>query len=149
MRVVARRAAVAENRNRLAGVNQAREFVDGQVRPLARAIDREEAQHRHVHFVNMMPRVAERLAGQLAGRIGRHGGKNRVALAERHLGIHAIDGRRRRDGDFLDAGFARGFEDIDRAFDIHALVKRRLFQARPHARAGGEVDDLVEFHGRK
>src|ERR1039458_7982696 len=47
------------------------------------------------------------------------------------------------------AGFARGFEDVDRALDVHALVKRRLLQARPHARPRGEVDDLIEFDGRK
>jgi len=33
--------------------------------------------------------------------------------------------------------------------DIHALIKRRLRDARPHARARREVDDLIKFHGRK
>ena len=74
---------------------------------------------------------------------------HRVALAERHFGIHAINGRRRRDGDFFDAVFARGFEDVDRALDIDALVKRGVVQARTHARARGEMDDLVELDGRK
>ena len=40
----------------------------------------------------------------------------------------------------------RSFEDVNRAFDVDALVKRRFSEARAHARAGGEVDDLVEFH---
>ena len=43
----------------------------------------------------------------------------------------------------------RGFEHVDRALDVHALVKRRLFEARPHAGARGEMDDLVEFDGGK
>ena len=40
---------------------------------------------------------------------------------------------------------ARGFEHVDRALDVDALVKRRLGEAGPHARARREVDDLVEF----
>src|SRR5687768_4667454 len=43
-RVVAARRAVAEHRDRLARQHQARELVDRQVRPLARAVDGEEAQ---------------------------------------------------------------------------------------------------------
>ena len=88
--------------------------------------------------------MAERLARELAGGVGRDGGENRVALAERHLGVHAINRRRRRDGDFFHARLARGFEHVDRALDVHALVKRRLGEAGPHARARGEVDDLIK-----
>ena len=50
---------------------------------------------------------------------------------------------------FFTPDFARGFEDVDRAFDVDALVKRGLFEARAHARARGEMDDLVEFDGGK
>ncbi len=92
-----------------------------------------------------MPDVAERLARELAGGVGRDGRKNRVVLAEGNLRVHAIDGRRRRDGDFFDTMFSRGFEEIDRALHVDALVKRRFGQARTHARARGEVDDLVEL----
>ena len=148
-RVVARRAAVTENRNGPAGVNQLREFVDCQVRPLARAVNREKPQHRHIQAVEVMVNMAERLARQLARGVRRDGGKNRVALAKRHFRIHAVNRRGRRDGDFAAAGVARGFEDVDGAFDVHALVKRRLLQAGPHAGARGEMDDLVEFCGGK
>ena len=65
------------------------------------------------------------------------------------LEFDAINGRRRRDDDFFHARFARGFEEVDRAFDVDALVKRRLFEARTHAGARGEMDDLVKFDGGK
>ena len=42
--VVAARGAVAKYRDRLARFDQTHEFIDRQVRPLAWAIDREEAQ---------------------------------------------------------------------------------------------------------
>src|ERR1017187_9555721 len=65
-RVIARRAAVAENRNRLSRRHQLRKLVNREVGRLARAINGEEPQHRHIHFVDVMPRVAERLARKLA-----------------------------------------------------------------------------------
>ena len=144
--VIARHAAIAEDGNRFAGVDERREFANGQIGPLALAIDGEQAEHRHVHAVNMMINVAERFAGELARGIGRDGGKNRVALAEWHLGVYAIDRRRRSDDNFFDAAFSSGFENVHRAFDVNALVKRRCFEAGPHARARSQVDDLVEFH---
>ena len=50
---------------------------------------------------------------------------------------------------FLTPIFSRGFENVDRAFDVDALVKRRFFEAGPHAGARGQVDDLVELHAAK
>ena len=35
---------------------------------------------------------------------------------------------------FLTPMRARGFEHVDRAFDVDALVKRRVGEAGPHAR---------------
>jgi len=37
-------------------------------------------------------------------------------------------------------------EQVDRALDVHALVKRRLLQAGPHTRPRGEVNHLIKFH---
>ena len=68
------------------------------------------------------------------------------ALVERHLRVHAINRRGRGDDDFFDAIFPGRFEQVDRAFDVDALVKRRLGEAGPHAGPRSEVDDLVELH---
>src|ERR1017187_330685 len=43
----------------------------------------------------------------------------------------------------------RRFEDVDRAFDVDALVKRRFFEAGPHAGTRRKMDDLVELHAAK
>jgi hypothetical protein len=114
---------------------------------LARAVDCEEAQHGDIHAVNVMVGVAERLARELAGGVGRDGAEDGVRLAEGHLRIHAIDRRTAGDGDLADGARTRGLEEVHGALDIHALVERRLLQAGPHARARGEVDDLVELRG--
>src|ERR1044071_1293926 len=37
-----------------------------------------------------------------------------------------------------------GLEEVGRSFDIDALIKRRLEQARTDAGAGGEADPLVD-----
>ena len=47
---------------------------------------------------------------------------------------------------FLTPIFPGGFEQVDRAFDVDALVKGGFGEAGPHARAGREMDDLVKFH---
>ena len=102
-----------------------------------------------VHAIDVMVNVAKSFAGEFAGGVGRNGGKNRVALGKRDLGIHAIDGRGGGDGDFFDAVLAGGFEDVDGAFDVDALVKGGFFEAGPDAGASGEMDDLIEFGGRE
>ncbi len=70
-----------------------------------------------------------------------------VDFREGDFGIHPIDGAGGGEGAFLDAVGAGGFEDIDCAFDVGALVEGGLFEAGADAGAGCEVDDLVEAFG--
>jgi len=45
--------------------------------------------------------------------------------------------------------FPRRFEQVDRAFDINALIQCRVLKAGPHAGPRGQMNDLVEFDRRK
>ena len=144
--VIAGRAPVTKDRDRFPLGHELGKLVDRQVRSLARPIDGEEPEHDHIHPVDVVVNMAERLAGQLAGGVGRNGRKNRVRLREGNPGVDAIDRGGRSDGDFFDAVEPRGFQQVDRAFDVHALIKRRFRQAGAHAGAGGKVGDLIELH---
>ena len=44
---------------------------------------------------------------------------------------------------------SRGFEEINRAFDIDALIKRRFRQTRPNTRARCQMNNLIEFRFAK
>ena len=46
---------------------------------------------------------------------------------------------------FLTRFFRAAFEQVDRAFDVDTLVKRRLGKAGTHAEPRSEVNDLVEL----
>ena len=68
--VIARSAAVAEDGDWFSASDELREFMNREVRSLARAVHGEEAQHRDIHAVNVMVNVPERFAGQLARGVG-------------------------------------------------------------------------------
>ena len=89
--IIAFRGAIAENRDRFAGAEEFGEFVNRQIRPLTRAVNREEAEHHHVHAINIMIHVAEGFTRQLAGGVRRNDREHRVAFREWHLGIHAVN----------------------------------------------------------
>ena len=90
IRVIATGAAIAENRNRLSRLDQPREFVDREVRPLARAVAREKPQARDRHCIQVMKCMAHQLAGLLGGGIRRDRMIDVVRLAERHFLIVAV-----------------------------------------------------------
>ena len=142
--VIAFRGAVAVDRDRFAGVDELGELVNRQVRPLARAIDREEPQHRHVHAIDVMIDVAEGFTGQLAGGVRRNDREHRVAFRERHLGVHAIDRGGRGEQRLFHAMPPRRFQHVDRALDVDLLEKFRFIQAGPDAGAGRQMDDLIK-----
>ena len=93
----------------------------------------------------MVIHVTQRLASELAGSVRRNGVENRIALGKRDFRVDSVNGGRGGDGDFFDALQPCRFEEIDGALDVDALVKGRFLQAGAHTRAGGKVDDLVEF----
>ena len=91
--------------------------------------------------------MAERLAGQLAGGVGRDGGENGIALAEGNLGVHPVNGRGRGHGKLAHAVAPGGFQQVDGPLGIHAQVERGLVQTGADPGAGGQMDDLIELHG--
>ena len=44
--------------------------MNRQIRPLARTVHGEKAQHAHVHAIDMMIHMPERFAGQFTGGVG-------------------------------------------------------------------------------
>ena len=141
--IVAAAAAVAEQRNRLARGDRPPELVDGQIRPLARAVDREEAQAGDVEPVKMMGGEQQELARALGRRVGRQRLEAGIGLLERRLTVEPIDRRRRREDEPRAAGGARGVDDPLGADQVHVGVARRLGQRRPHARQRRQVDHHV------
>src|SRR5215213_5125922 len=101
--VVAPRRAVAEDGDGAARVNQFGELVNRQVGPLARAVDREEAQAHAPHAVEVRVGVAQKLARRLRHRVGRDGLADRVLFAERYFRVDAVNGRGRAEDELLDS----------------------------------------------
>src|SRR5205085_8072363 len=89
-RVVARRAAVAEELDRLAREEVARELVDREVGPLARAVDREEAQARDVERVEVVRREELQLARPLRRRVRRQRAQAGIGLLEGRLAVAGV-----------------------------------------------------------
>src|SRR5262245_50369493 len=89
--VVPRRGSVPEQRDRLPLVDQAGELVNRHLGALARAVDREEAQARHVHAVEMVIAVGQQLAGALGGGVRRDRRVGRDLLGEWRLVAVAVD----------------------------------------------------------
>src|SRR5882762_3751198 len=55
--IIASGRAIAEDRNGLAGLDEGGEFTNGEIRPLARTIDSEEAKDNDIKVVDMMINV--------------------------------------------------------------------------------------------
>lgn len=100
--VVAARRPVAVHRNGLAGEQLARELVDSQVGPLARAVDGEKPQAVHRHVVEVVIGVGDQLARALRGSVRRNRMMHRVFFAERHLLVVTIDRRGGAEDEGLD-----------------------------------------------
>ena len=92
--VIASGTAIAVLVDRLAGHDVAAELRDGEVRPLAWAVDREKAQADAADAVKVRIVGAELLARQLGGGVGGNGPLDQVVFGERDFFIHAIDRRR-------------------------------------------------------
>ncbi len=67
------------------------ELVDRQIRPLSRSEHREESQPRHRQFVQVMKRVANKLAGFLCRCVRTYRVIDGISLAERNLLIVSVN----------------------------------------------------------
>src|ERR1043165_185179 len=142
--VVAPRRAVAEDGERAALADEARELVDGEVGALARAVDREEAEADRAQAPEVRVGVAEQLARRLRRRVRADGPAHGVVLGKRNLLVLAVDGGRRAEDELADIVRARKLKQVERAPDVRLGVEQRFDERRAHARARGEVNDAVK-----
>ena len=142
--VVAPRAAVAVEGDRLVRLEAADEPGDRHLRPLPRAVDGEEAQADGRQAVEVVRSEDVQLAGPLGRGVGRDRPVDRVLLGERQLRVDAVD---RRGGGEDEARLAVGdrrLEQAQRGDAVDLLVEDRLRERGPHAGARRQVDDGVE-----
>ena len=118
--------------------------MDRHLRALARAVDGEEAQRRGGDAEEVAVVGAEELAGALGRGVGRGRAHGRIALAEGHLVVRAVHRRGRREDEAAHVVRAAGLEEVERAFDVDALVALGLRQRRAHAGERAEMHDDVE-----
>jgi hypothetical protein len=92
----------------------------------------------------MRIRVTKKFTCGFSRRVRRDWLPNRIVFTEGHLGVDAVNGRRRTKDKLADAVLAREFEEINRAVDIGFSVELGLAERRAHTRARGQVHDTVE-----
>ncbi len=92
--VIASGTAIAVLIDRLAGHDVAGELGDGEVRPLAWAVDGEKAQADAADAVEVRVVRAELFARQLGGGVGGNRPLDQVVFGKRDFFIHPINGRR-------------------------------------------------------
>lgn len=119
------------------------EFVDGQVRTLAGAVNGEVAQCGDSHAVEAGVVGAELLGAEFAGGVGREGGVDGVVLAEGHLAVDTVDGGGGGEGEAAHAVAAAGLQEVERAKGVDLNVEARVLDGGAHAGLGGDVDDGV------
>ena len=141
VRVVAPGRAAAEKINRLAGQNRAREFVDGEVRPLPGTVNSEEPEADDFEPVEVMVDVGERFAGEFGGGVWRDWLGEWIVFPEWHALVYAVDAGRGSEDEFIDAEFTGEFEKILGAGNVDVGIKPSLSERRANAGAGGEMDD--------
>jgi hypothetical protein len=147
--VVTAGAAIAEDGDGFAVEDHAGELVDGEVRPLARAIHGEEAQADEADAVEVAVHVAEQLAADLGAGVGADGPQHVVVLAPRHPRVLAIDAGGAGEDELRGLPFAGELQQVLGAADVDFLVGDRVGDRRPHAGLGGEVDDHVIAAGER
>src|SRR6266496_2260653 len=119
--------------------------MNGQVRPLPRAINREKAQTQNAHVVQMSVCVAEQFARRLGGGVRRNRIEDRIVFTEWDFGVDTVNGRGRAEDKLFDLTISGQLQQIHGSVNIRFHVKLRLPKRWPHAGAGGEVDDTIEL----
>src|SRR5690606_24292549 len=142
--VVALARAVAVEGDGPALEHEGCELANGQVRPLARAVDGKEAKAQHAHGVQVVIAVAKQLARPLGSSVGRDRPLDRVLFTEGDLFVVAIDGRRGGEDEAAHASSPCKFEHGLRALEVCPGIPERVFDRGPNARLCGKVDDDVE-----
>ena len=146
-RVVAARGAVAVHGDGLVRQKLPGKLVDRQVRPLARAVHREEAQAVHVNVVEVVEGVRQQLAGALRRGVGRDRFFHPVVLREGHLVVVAVDRRGRAIDERVDVVLLGHLQHRLRAAHVRPLIGHGGFDRGAYAGLRGEVDDRIHVPG--
>jgi hypothetical protein len=72
-------------------VDQAGEFMDGQIGTLPRTVHSEKTEHGDIQSVDVMVDVPQGFAGKLAGGVGRNGREYGIGFRKGDLLIHTIN----------------------------------------------------------
>ena len=91
IRIIPPGRAISINRDFLALINQAGEFMNGHLRPLPRTIGRENSQAGDIHPVEMMIRIAEKLPGPFGCSVRGDGLDIKILFREGNSLIFPID----------------------------------------------------------
>ena len=135
--------------DRLAGVNAASKLMDGQVRSLPRAVDREETQRDHPQLIKMRVGGTKKFAGDFCGRIWAYGLGEMEFFGKRNGFRNAVNRRTRRKDKPLDSNGAGGLQQVQRSTDVRIVIKLWLLNRRSNPRASREMRDRVEFLAMK
>src|SRR5580693_1010842 len=128
--VISPRRAIAINRDGLAGFDQRGKFVNGEIGPLARSVNREEPQTDRRDGIKMRVGEAQHFAGDFCSGVGRNGLKAHLAFDERSFTSGAVNGTGRPENKILNSKFAAKVEKIESAGNIDPLVQLRLLDRR-------------------
>ncbi len=124
--VIATGGAVAKDRDRLSGFNQADKFVDREVGPLARAVNGEETEADEADAVEMTVNVAEKFAADFTAGVGADGLQDGVGFGPGYVGIDTVHRRRRPKYKLLDALILGEFQKVLRGRNVRPLVAKRI-----------------------
>ncbi len=147
VRIVAARRPVAIHGDRLIGEELPGKPVDRLVRPLARAVNREEAEAVDGEPIEVVERVRQQLAGAFRGGVRRDRFTHRAPLREGHRVVGAVDRGGRAVDERADAQLLRHLQHRLRAADVRLLVRPRGLDGGAHPGPGRKVDDRVHAAG--
>jgi hypothetical protein len=119
--------------------------VNGEIGPLPRSVNREEAKRDDAHLVKVRIGRAEKLAGDFRGRVGTDGLCEMQTLGKGYRFRNSVNRGARRENEPLNSGETRRLEQMERATHIRVVIKLRLPDRRPHPRARREMRHGVEF----
>ena len=117
--------------------------MNRQIRPLSRAVDREESKADGWNGVEPRVAVTQLLACQLRDAVRRDRVWVRLIFGEGNLTCGAVDGTGGGKQKPLNRKLARQFQQVQRSLDVHPLVEQWLFERGPDAGAGGEMNDSL------
>ena len=141
VRVIAPGGSVAEKGELLSGEHPAGELVDGEVGPLPRAVDGEEAQRDRLQLVEVAPGRHELLARRFRGGVRAERRVDPRGLLERSHCVCTVYARRAAEHEPPHRSLARGLQQHGSSPHVHVHVLGRPLQAGAHAGQRGEVHD--------